>query len=147
MSTNFKFSIPATRRAISVVSIGVDIYSAGKRDRKLPLEKVIKAENKKMRLPWWGMLCVIIGSTLIAWLFDHIRRFDLARPALYSMAMLGVAIAMRWQLKRHVWFWITMTVIAALHVPLILFVPWTTKWVPAIVIIPIGIIRGEAENL
>ena len=32
-----------------------------------------------------------------------------------------------------------MTVIAALHVPLILFVPWTTKWVPAIVITPIGI--------
>jgi hypothetical protein len=31
-----------------------------------------------------------------------------------------------------------MTVIAALHVPLILFVPWTTKWIPAIVIIPIG---------
>lgn len=27
-----------------------------------------------------------------------------------------------------------MTVIAALHVPLILFVPWITKWVPAIVI-------------
>jgi len=55
------------------------------------------------------------------------------------MAMFGVAIAMRWKLRRHIWFWITMTVIAALHIPLILFVPWTTKWVPAIVIIPIGI--------
>lgn len=31
-----------------------------------------------------------------------------------------------------------MIVFAALHVPLILFVPWTTKWVPAFVIIPIG---------
>jgi hypothetical protein len=27
-----------------------------------------------------------------------------------------------------------MTILAALHVPLILFVPWTTKWVPAIAI-------------
>jgi hypothetical protein len=27
-----------------------------------------------------------------------------------------------------------MTVLAALHIPLILFVPWTTKWVPAIAI-------------
>ena len=27
-----------------------------------------------------------------------------------------------------------MVVIAALHVPLILFVPWTTKWVPALAI-------------
>jgi len=24
-----------------------------------------------------------------------------------------------------------MTIITALHIPLILFVPWTTKWVPA----------------
>jgi hypothetical protein len=46
---------------------------------------------------------------------------------------------MRWRLKQHGWFWLTMIVLAALHVPLILFVPWTTKWVPALAIIPIGI--------
>jgi len=92
-----------------------------------------------MRLPWWGVLCGIVGSVLIAWLFDHLGRFDLVRPALYSMAMLGVAIAIKWKLRRHSWFWITMTGIAALHIPLILSVPWTTKWVPALVIIPIGI--------
>ena len=27
-----------------------------------------------------------------------------------------------------------MTTLAALHIPLVLFVPWTTKWVPAIAI-------------
>lgn len=92
-----------------------------------------------MRLPWWVMLCGIIGSVLIAWLFDHFGRFDLARPALYSIAMLGIAVAIKWKLRRHLWFWNTVTVIVALHVLLVLFVPWTTKWVPAIVIIPIGI--------
>ena len=53
--------------------------------------------------------------------------------------MIGVVVAMRWKLRRNLWFWIALTLIAALHVPLILFVPWTTKWVPAIVIIPIAI--------
>ena len=48
--------------------------------------------------------------------------------------MLGFAIAVQRKLRRRVWFWITMTIIAILHVPLILFVPWTTKWVPAIAI-------------
>jgi hypothetical protein len=38
-----------------------------------------------------------------------------------------------------VWFWITIASLAALHVPLILFIPWTTKWIPVLVIIPIGI--------
>jgi hypothetical protein len=31
-----------------------------------------------------------------------------------------------------------MVILAALHLPLILLVPWTTKWIPALVIIPIG---------
>ena len=32
-----------------------------------------------------------------------------------------------------------MAFVAALHVQLILFISWTTKWIPATVIIPIGI--------
>ncbi len=94
---------------------------------------------KQMRLPRWGVLCVIVGSIPIAWLFDHFGRFDLARPALCTIGMLGIAIAIKWKLRRHLWFWVTMTVIVALHAALILLVPWGTKWVPAIVIIPIGI--------
>jgi hypothetical protein len=104
----------------------------------MQLDNDIKAA-KKIRLPWWGVLCVIISSALIALLFALLGRFDLARPTLYSIGMLGAAIAIKWKLKRHVWFWATMAVIAGLHVLLILFVPWTTKWVPAIVIIPIGL--------
>lgn len=92
-----------------------------------------------MRLPWWGVLCIILGGLPVMYLLDHSGNMNLARPVLYSAGMVGIAIAMRWNLRRHAWFWATMIVIVALHVPLILFVPWTTKWVPAIVIIPIGI--------
>ncbi len=89
-----------------------------------------------MRLPWWGVLCGIIGSTLGAWLFDHFGRLDLALPTLIGIGTLGFAIAIKWKLRRHLWFWITLTAIVALHVPLILSVPWTTKWVPAPVLVP-----------
>jgi hypothetical protein len=106
----------------------------------LQVDNVITAEDKKMRLPWWGVLCIIAGGLPLMLLFDHFGKLALARPTLYSGAMVGIAIAMRWQLRRHVWFWITMTVIVALHVLLVSFVPWNTKWVPAIVIIPIGIV-------
>jgi hypothetical protein len=30
---------------------------------------------KKLRLPWWGVLCGIIGSFLCAWLFDDVSPF------------------------------------------------------------------------
>ena len=69
-------------------------------------------------------------------LFDHFGRFDLALPTLISIGTLGFAIAIKWKLRRHMWFWITMAAIVTLHVPLILFVPWTTKWVPAPLLVP-----------
>jgi hypothetical protein len=96
-------------------------------------------KKKPMILPWWGVLCVIIGSMALSLVFYRFGRFDLVRPTGISIIVLGFAIVMRWKLRRHVWFWITMTVIAALHVPLILFVPWSTRWVPAFVIAPIAI--------
>lgn len=92
-----------------------------------------------MRLPWWGVLCVIAGTILLGLLFIEFGRFDLARPSLLTAAIIVLTIIMRWKLKRHVWFWLTTIIFAVLHVPLILFVPWTTKWIPAFVIIPIGI--------
>lgn len=80
----------------------------------------------------------MFGALLLALIFVHFRRFDLARPSLISVGMIAIAIALRWGLRRHVWFWATMALIAALHIPLIVFVPWTTQWVPAVVIAPVG---------
>jgi len=97
-----------------------------------------------MRLPWWGVLCVMVGAFLLFVLFDHFGKLAIALPTLYSVAIITITVAMRWKLKRHVWFWITMIVLAALHVPLVLLVPWTTRWVPVFVIIPIGIADSYA---
>lgn len=91
-------------------------------------------EAKKIRLPWWGLLLWMAGCGLIEWLLIDLGRFDLGLPALNSIAVVGFTIALKRKLGRHAWFWGTMAVIAALHVPLVLFVPWTSKWVPALVI-------------
>ena len=91
-----------------------------------------------MRLPWWGFLFVIVGAIPLFLLFAYFGKSAIARPTLYSVAIIVIAIAMRWRLRKHVWFWITIALIAAVHVPLILFIPWSTRWVPVIVIIPIA---------
>jgi len=59
-----------------------------------------------------------------------------ARPVLCNVAMLGIAIAIKWKLRRRLWFWITVIVLVAIHSTLILLIPWTTKWIPALVVIP-----------
>jgi hypothetical protein len=89
---------------------------------------------KKMRLPWWAVLCLLVFGMPLPWLFDHFGRLNLMLPMWNSVAVLGFMFALKWKLRQHAWFWITMTVIAALHVPLILFVPWGTRWVPALAI-------------
>jgi hypothetical protein len=97
-------------------------------------------ELKQIRLPWWGLLLIIIGVIPLGFLFDYFRRSTLALPTLDSVVIIIFAFAMRWKLRRHAWFWMTMTGIVALHVLLIVSIPWTSKWVPAIVIIPIGML-------
>jgi hypothetical protein len=89
---------------------------------------------KKLHLPWWGLLGVIFVGFFGAWLFDHFGRLDLVLPVLNCIAVFGFLIALKWKLRRRSWFWGIMIFIAALHVPLIMFIPWTTQWVPALAI-------------
>ena len=102
--------------------------------------QVITKEDKQMRLGWRGVLFVILGTVLLALPFVYWKRFELALPSFVSSAVIALAIAMRWKLRRHAWFWATMAFLAALHLPLILFIPWTTKWIPAYVIAPFGML-------
>lgn len=59
---------------------------------------------------------------------------ELAIPLINVVGVFGLIIAFKWELRDRAWFWITIAVIAALHIPLVLLVPWTTRWVPAIAI-------------
>src|SRR3954451_25209020 len=89
---------------------------------------------KKLRLPWWGVVCLIIRSFLCASVFDNFGKLDLVLPILNSILVLGFMLVLKRKLWQYAWFWGIMAAIAGLHVPLILFVPWTSKWVPALAI-------------
>jgi hypothetical protein len=93
---------------------------------------------QKLRLSRWGLLSWMGLCLLILLLFDHLGRPELFLPTMESLVVVGLPIWLRWELSRHLWFWVTMTVIAALHVALIAFVPWTERWIPAIVAAAVG---------
>jgi hypothetical protein len=102
------------------------------------LNGVIAPRDRQMRLPWWGVLCLIVGAVPAVVLFDYYGKQPLALPAMDSAGMIAVVVALQWQLRRHTWFWITVAVFALVHAALIVLVPWPTGWVPAPVVIPIG---------
>ena len=89
---------------------------------------------KKVCLPWWGVLCLLIGGMPLPWLLERFGRPNLMMPMWNSVAVLALIFALKRGLYRQTWFWLTMAVIAVLHVALVLFVPWTRLWVPALVI-------------
>jgi hypothetical protein len=89
---------------------------------------------KKLWLPWWCVLILMALSLPVFWLFDHFGRLDMALPTLNCVGVLGLLIFLKWKLRRHVWFWIAMIIVAVLHLLLICYVPWTNKWVPALAI-------------
>ena len=121
-------SNPAQRRGASVL-----------RSMKRSMRRISKSvkndikEGKKIWLPWQAVLCLMVFFELCYVLLKHYGVVYLYRPLLNSVGVFGFLFYLKWRLRRHAWFWITMTAVVALHVLLILFVPWTNKWVPALV--------------
>lgn len=93
-----------------------------------------QAKKLRLKLPWWGNLCVIIGLLPIIWLFDHFGSLDLFLPTFNCAGVLGLMVAFKRELWPQAWFWMTMAVIAGLHALLILLIPWGSRWVPALAI-------------
>ena len=58
-------------------------------------------------------------------------RLELMMPVLASIFVLGLIVWVKWRLRTHPWFWLTIAMLVALHIAMICLVPWTKKWVPA----------------
>ena len=91
-------------------------------------------DAKKLHLSWRTKLFIIVIGAPMTFLFALYGRLELALPLMNIIGVLGLMILFKWRLRKQAWFWVTMVLIAALHVPLILFVPWRTRWVPALAI-------------
>ena len=91
-------------------------------------------EAKRLHLSWRTRLLVFIIGAPTVFLFAVYGRLELAMPLMIIVGIHGLVVLFKWKLRRQAWFWIAITVSAALHVPLIPFVPWTTRWVPALAI-------------
>src|SRR5437868_878212 len=67
----------------------------------LQIGNPITPEDRRMRLPWWAILCVIAGSIPVMSLFDHFGKLALALPAIDASGIVVLAIVLRWKLRRH----------------------------------------------
>jgi hypothetical protein len=85
---------------------------------------------------------VIIGIILlpVILLSVHLHQESLGRSVCICLGSLMVGIRIRWDLKRHFWFWGIIVLLLALHVPLFLLIRWPHGWVPAVFMLPVALV-------
>src|SRR5487761_577288 len=69
---------------------------------------------------------LIIGAILIPvfLLFAFLGKKDMGLTVCIVLAVTIIAIKLRWNLRKHVWFWLTIAFILMLHIPLFVIVRW-----------------------
>ena len=74
---------------------------------------------------------------LVAYLSDK----DTGLTVCLVLGAVMLAIKLRWKLRKHIWFWVTIALILALHVPLFSLIRWKHGNIPTIAYsMPLGIV-------
>jgi len=78
------------------------------------------------------LLCALPFFFLFAALGDPAK----GRAAATCAGMIATAALIGWDLRKRAWFWVTIAILALLHIPVVLLIPWTNKNYPGIVLLP-----------
>jgi len=84
-----------------------------------------------------------IGAILlpILLLFIYLGKADMGLTVFIVLGVSIVAIKIRWNLRKHLWFWLIIVSIFALHVPLFFIVRWPQGKVPGLFYgLPFGLV-------
>jgi hypothetical protein len=73
-------------------------------------------------------------------LFIYLGKAEMGFTVFIVLGMVLLAIKLQWRLRKHVWFWATIAVVLALHIPLFFIVRWPDTKTPTIAYsMPMGI--------
>ncbi len=73
-------------------------------------------------------------------LFVYLGKAELGFTVSLVLCVAMIAIKLRWKLRRHAWFWVTVVLVMALHIPLFFIVRWPQTKIPTIAFsMPLGI--------
>src|SRR5258708_23085573 len=84
----------------------------------------------------WAAICTLPIYILFVYLGDSGR----GRAAWISVGMIALAARLLWDLKNRVWFWVTLAIIALLHVLMILLIPWGAQNLSYVALLPVGLL-------
>jgi hypothetical protein len=78
----------------------------------------------------------VLPVMLIFYWFD---KDDLALSVAMVLGSILLAIRVRWDLRKRIWFWGIIVLVSLLHIPLVLRIQWPSGWIPGVALMPIGL--------
>ena len=95
--------------------------------------------EEKEPTDYTGLIFAVILAPVFL-LFIYLGKADTGLTVFIVLGMMMFAVKIRWKLRRYVWFWATIVLILALHVPLFYLVRWPQGKFPTLAYtLPIGI--------
>jgi hypothetical protein len=88
------------------------------------------------------VLLVVLIILPVYLLFQYFGREDAGRTASLVSAVTAFAVWLRWDLRKHVWFWATVIVVFCAHIPVILTFRWPHQWISGVELTPFGLADG-----
>ena len=93
-------------------------------------------KNPFDRLTRKAAVVVMFFAVVLYFVFDFVVGPARGRAASISAAMIVTVVWMRWDLRKRIWFWLTIAIVGLLHVPLVMFIPWTNNNYPGVALLP-----------
>ena len=98
-----------------------------------------ESPNEKPSTDYTGLLIVAMLTPVFVF-FAFLDKADMGLSTCIVLGMVMLAIRLRWQLRKYIWFWATIILILVFHVPLLLFVRWPQGKLPTLAYtLPIGV--------
>lgn len=97
--------------------------------------------STKKRADYTGVIIAAI-LTPIFLIFYFLNMEELGRSVFIVLGMTMIAIRVRWDLRKRIWFWAIIVILLALHLPLLFLFRWPNGfhgWLPAVGTLPIGL--------
>jgi hypothetical protein len=87
-------------------------------------------EKQPQRPDYTGLKIGLLVAPVFV-LFAYFDQADMGFTVTVVLGMMLLVIKLRWYLRKHVWFWVTIALVLALHIPLFLIVRWPANNVRA----------------
>ncbi len=90
------------------------------------------------KLLYLALLC----SSPILFLFVYLGRTDQGFGAWACFTVVLLSIISRWDLRKHLWFWIAIALVVLIQIPIVVLIPWGGKGITGRGVFPVAIVDG-----